>query len=106
MALTDHHLEPFRDLATRRTVCVTGGVGFIGSHLVDALLSLGVNVRVIDDLSASEPSRIHEQITASRGRLTFAHASILDREALAESLEGVSAVFHMAAMGSVPRSID
>jgi nucleoside-diphosphate-sugar epimerase len=106
VALAEHHLEPLRDWAAGRTVCVTGGAGFIGSHIVDALLTLGGHVRVIDDLSASDPERISLLVAQSGGRLVFTHASILDPDALAETVRGSSTVFHLAAMGSVPKSID
>lgn len=106
MALAQHHLEPFKEWASGRTVCVTGGAGFIGSHLVDALLELGSDVRVIDDLSASDSDRINGLVIAQRGKLVFVHASILDPESLTEAVSDASVVFHLAAMGSVPRSLD
>lgn len=99
-----------------QTVCVTGGAGFIGGHLVDALLSLPpqpgpggrertVRVVVIDDLSNSSIDHLAELIELEPDRLRFIHSSILDPVALNEAMHGVGVVFHLAAMGSVPASI-
>jgi nucleoside-diphosphate-sugar epimerase len=88
-----------------RRACVTGGAGFIGGHLVEVLVSLGVPVTVIDDLSNSSLSHLSELIELDPDAVRFVHGSILDDAALAEAVEGVSLVFHLAAVGSVPRSI-
>ena len=80
---------------------VTGGAGFIGSHLVEALLQLGAEVVVLDDLSAGKRDNI------ARFKLReFIGASILDREAVALAMKGVTLVFHQAAMASVPASVE
>jgi UDP-glucose 4-epimerase len=79
-------------------VLVTGGAGFIGSHLVDALIALGANVKVYDDFSSGLSGNVHPAATLVR-------ASILDRDALAGALHGVTLVFHQAALVSVPASI-
>jgi nucleoside-diphosphate-sugar epimerase len=89
-----------------RVVGVTGGAGFIGGHLVDALLGLGASVRVIDDLSNSGLEHLGPQIELETDRLTFTHGSILDDAALHTALLGCETVFHLAAMGSVPASIE
>lgn len=89
-----------------RAVCVTGGAGFIGGHVVDALLSLGANITVIDDLSNSSLDHLSELIDLEPQRVRFVHGSILDDDALDEGLQGAQTVFHMAAIGSVPLSID
>ncbi len=89
-----------------RVCCVTGGAGFIGGHLVDALVSLGARVTVIDDLSNSDAAHIAGLIDMEPGRVRFVHASILERAALDEALEGAELVFHLAALGSVPRSVE
>lgn len=99
-------VAPLRRSYEGRTVCVTGGAGFIGGHLVDGLLALGASVAVIDDLSNASLAHLAERIETEPDRLRFVHASILEDAALADALEGCSTVFHLAAMGSVPRSID
>jgi len=82
-------------------VVVTGGAGFIGSHLVEALVSLGAQVVAIDDLSGGDWANL-DGFGASVERIT---ASILDAERLGEAVAGSRYVFHQAALGSVPRSI-
>lgn len=99
-------VDPLRRSYDGREVCVTGGAGFIGGHLVDGLLALGATVRVIDDLSNASLGHLAERIETEPDRLRFLHASILEDEALAEAVEGCQTVFHLAALGSVPRSID
>jgi len=89
-----------------RAVCVTGGAGFIGGHLIDALTSLGASVTVIDDLSNATLDHLAELIELDPGRLRFIHGSILDMSALARAVDGCSVLFHLAAVGSVPRSIE
>jgi len=82
-------------------VCVTGGAGFIGSHLVDALVDLGANVRVIDDLSNGRA----ENLEKVRARITFIEDSILENDSLRRAVDGCRFVFHEAALGSVPQSV-
>ena len=89
-----------------RRVCVTGGAGFIGGHLCDALISLGASVSIIDDLSNSDASHVAELVELDAERLRFVHASILDDAAMREAMEGARTVFHLAALGSVPKSIE
>ncbi len=86
-------------------MCVTGGAGFIGGHLVDALLSLGATISVIDDLSNSALDHITELVELDPQRVRFVHGSILDERSLADAARGCATVFHLAAIGSVPRSI-
>lgn len=95
-----------RSAFEQRRVCVTGGAGFIGGHLADALLGLGAHVRVIDDLSNSTLEHLSELIELEPKRIRFVHGSVLEPRALAEAVDGCSTVFHLAAMGSVPRSIE
>jgi len=83
-------------------VCVTGGAGFIGSHLVDALVERGAQVSVIDDLSNG---RI-ENLSRHAGRVRFVQGSILDERALREAIGSARVVFHEAALGSVPMSVE
>lgn len=91
-----------------RKVCVTGGAGFIGSHLVDALVSMQPavdQITVIDDLSNSNLDHLSSLIELEPDRIRFVHGSILDDDAVHESIEGASIVFHLAAMGSVQASL-
>jgi nucleoside-diphosphate-sugar epimerase len=80
---------------------VTGGAGFIGSHLSEALGALGASVVVLDDLSGGAQENL-----ASFGPVEFVKGSILDREVLADCTRGCKYVFHQAALGSVPRSVE
>ena len=88
-----------------RSVCVTGGAGFIGGHLIDVLLSLGAVISVIDDLSNSTPDHLGSLIDIEPERVRFIHGSILDDAALLDGFERADTVFHLAAVSSVPRSI-
>ncbi len=92
----------YQDSYRGRTVCVTGGAGFIGSHLCDALVGLGAHVRILDDFSNG---RMENLQGAARGA-TLVRGSITDAAALDQALAGCSVVFHQAALGSVPRSIE
>ena len=80
---------------------VTGGAGFIGSHIVQALITLGAEVVVLDDLSAGRRDNL-----AAFKLKEFIGASILDREAVSLAMRGVQLVFHQAAMASVPMSVE
>ena len=81
---------------------VTGGAGFIGSHIAVALVAKGARVRVIDDLSTG----YRENISEIGGDVDFVHASLADEGALRKALENVELVFHEAAIPSVPRSVE
>lgn len=99
-------VSPLRRSYEGRKVCVTGGAGFIGGHLVEGLLALGASVNVIDDLSNSTLAHLAERIETDPERVRFIHASILEDAALADAADRCAVVFHLAALGSVPRSID
>ncbi len=88
-----------------RSVCVTGGAGFIGGHLVDALVSLGADVSVIDDLSNSSTDHLADLMELEPTRVRLFHASILDDDAVESALRGCDLCFHLAAVGSVPLSV-
>jgi UDP-N-acetylglucosamine 4-epimerase len=88
-----------------RTWLVTGGAGFIGSHLVERLLSLGQSVRVLDNLSTGYLANLAEASAAAPERLTFVEGDIREPAACRTACEGVDVVLHQAALGSVPRSI-
>src|SRR6266550_1250759 len=91
-----------RDAFAGRKILVTGGAGFIGSHLVQALLELDAKVVVLDDLSGGDWNNLSgfgnraEQITGS----------ITDNAVLKRAISGCEFVFHQAALGSVPRSVE
>lgn len=88
--MNEHHYRPERAL-------VTGGAGFIGSHLSTSLLAAGSKVRVVDDLSSGHRRNLAEGAE-------FVEASILDEETLREAMAGCEAVIHLAAEVSVPRT--
>lgn len=81
---------------------VTGGAGFIGSHLVETLLKAGHIVRVLDDFDTGK----RENISHFSGELQIIEGSIVDREILRSAMEGIDYVLHQAARGSVPRSVE
>ncbi|MBI4356131.1 MAG: SDR family NAD(P)-dependent oxidoreductase [Candidatus Omnitrophica bacterium] len=80
---------------------VTGGAGFIGSHVVDRLVADGEQVRVLDDLSTGTLGNL----AGVRGRIEFVQADIRDRAAVAAAVRGVDYVIHEAAWRSVPKSM-
>ncbi len=104
--LPSHTADRLRAFYDTRRVCVTGGAGFIGGHLVDALMSLGASVTVIDDLSNATLDHLGGLIEFDPARVRFVHGSILDPGALARAAEGAAAVFHLGALCSVPLSIE
>ncbi len=106
MKLPADRVAQLRSLYEGRTVCITGGAGFIGGHLADTLQYLGATIHVIDDLSNSTLDHLSGLIELEPERVRFFHGSILDDAALDDACRGVSVVFHLAAMGSVPRSIE
>lgn len=81
---------------------VTGGAGFIGSHIASALASAGARLRIIDDLSTG----YRENLEEIKGEVDFIHASLAEEESLRKALEDVELVFHEAAIPSVPRSVE
>ena len=82
------------------TYIVTGGAGFIGSHLVERLLKDGHRVRVVDNLLTGKSENL-----AHLNGYEFYNVSITDRDALTPIFEGVDYVLHQAALPSVPRSV-
>jgi UDP-glucose 4-epimerase len=81
----------------RRTYLVTGGAGFIGSHLVDLLLAEGDMVRVMDDLSTGKRTNLDP-------RCEFVLGDVSDARAVRAAFEGVDGCYHLAAIASVARS--
>ncbi|HEX6423571.1 MAG TPA: NAD-dependent epimerase/dehydratase family protein [Acidimicrobiales bacterium] len=78
---------------------VTGGAGFIGSHLVDALVARGDEVVVLDNLATGRLENVSD-------RVRFIEADVADEAAVALAVEGCEVVFHQAALGSVARSVE
>lgn len=83
-------------------ILVTGGAGFIGSHITERLVQLGHSVTVLDDLSTGR----WENIAHLDEQIRFVRGSITDRALLQEVMQGIEVVFHQAALGSVPRSVE
>ncbi|MCY7259574.1 MULTISPECIES: NAD-dependent epimerase/dehydratase family protein [Pseudomonas] len=88
-------------MSTER-ILVTGGAGFIGSHLVDALLAKGYGVRVLDDLSTGKVSNL----PMDNPQLQLVVGDVADAAALAEAMHGCGAVVHLAAVASVQASVE
>jgi UDP-glucose 4-epimerase len=80
---------------------VTGGAGFIGSHVTDALVAQGHQVRVLDDLSTG----MLDNLAQVRDRIEFLQGDIRDRKLVATACEGIESVIHEAAWRSVPKSL-
>ena len=91
---------PLPDI-TNSKVLVTGGAGFIGSHLVDALRGMGSKVWILDNLSTGKK----ENIDHSVGHIEFIEGDIRDITTCQRACENIEYIFHQAALGSVPRSI-
>jgi UDP-glucose 4-epimerase len=81
---------------------VTGGAGFIGSSIAEALLAAGDAVRILDDFSSGR----RENIEALPGRVEVIEGTIVDPATVARAIRGVEVVFHQAAIPSVARSVD
>jgi len=83
------------------TYLVTGGAGFIGSHIVRRLLDRGERVRVIDNLSTGNLANISELLS----QIEFIQGDITHRETIQQAVQEVDFVLHQAALPSVPRSV-
>ena len=86
------------------TFLVTGGAGFIGSNLCEAILKLGYKVRCLDDLSTGKLENV--EMFTDNPNYTFIKGDIKDLDTCLRSCDGVDFVLHQAAWGSVPRSIE
>jgi UDP-glucose 4-epimerase len=85
----------------KRLYLVTGGAGFIGSHICERLLKEGHDVRVLDNLFSGKESNLEHL----GGEVDLVRGDIRDAQTVAEAMKGVHIVFHEAALGSVPRSV-
>lgn len=83
---------------------VTGGAGFIGSNLCEAILRLGYNVRCLDDLSTGKQANV--DMFAGNSRYEFIKGDIKDFDTCMKACDGIDYVLNQAAWGSVPRSIE
>jgi UDP-glucose 4-epimerase len=81
---------------------VTGGAGFIGSHIVDALAASGCQVTVVDNLSTGRLANLSHLM----GRVTFIEGDIRDRNRMLAAAGGVEVIFHQAAVVSVPATVE
>jgi len=84
-----------------RNYLVTGGAGFIGSHLVGKLVSLGCRVRVIDDFSSGR----EENLGDFMGKIELIKGDIRDKKLCFKAAEGMEVILHQAALASVPKSV-
>src|SRR5947209_6597016 len=82
-------------------VLVTGGAGFIGSHVVNRLLAIGRDVRVLDNLSTGH----HPNLETVANEIDFIEGDIRDLPMVEAAARGCEAIVHLAAVPSVPRSI-
>jgi UDP-glucose 4-epimerase len=85
-----------------RTFLVTGGAGFIGSHIAETLVRHGDRVRVLDNLSSGYLSNLD----GFRDQIEFIQGDVTDSAALRRAVEGVYCIFHEAALASVPLSVE
>ena len=81
---------------------VTGGAGFIGSHIAEALVKRGDSVRILDNFSTG----FRENFQDFGDAIEVFDADVTDAETVAEAVDGVDCVFHQAALASVPRSVE
>jgi nucleoside-diphosphate-sugar epimerase len=85
----------------KRLYLVTGGAGFIGSHICERLLKEGHDVRVLDNFFSGKESNLEDL----GGKVDVVRGDIRDPQVVARAMKGVYVVFHEAALGSVPRSV-
>ncbi|KNE61592.1 hypothetical protein AMAG_06404 [Allomyces macrogynus ATCC 38327] len=105
--------DPCADLAFTRkeplqvsyatTALVTGGSGFIGSHLVEKLLALGYKVRILDNLATGYLHNIAHLVT--HPNVEFVYGDIMDQDTILQAVQGVDYVYHLAAMSKVAPSM-
>jgi UDP-glucose 4-epimerase len=81
---------------------ITGGAGFIGSHLVQRIVTMGERVRVLDNFSSGK----RENLRGLEDKVEVIFGDLLDQEAVRRAMDGVEVVFHQAALRSVPFSVE
>jgi UDP-glucose 4-epimerase len=84
------------------TYLVTGGAGFIGSHIVRALVERGDRVRVLDNLCTGS----RDNLSSLAKQVEFVEGDLVNPSDVARAVDGIEVVFHQAALASVPRSVD
>jgi nucleoside-diphosphate-sugar epimerase len=85
---------------------VTGGAGFIGSHIAETLLLRGERVRVLDNLSTGQRQNLEYLRSLKKGELEFVEGDLSRSDVAKRAVEGISVIFHEAALGSVPKSVE
>ncbi len=86
----------------RRTILVTGGAGFIGSHIAEALVQRGDQVRVLDNLSTGN----RENLAGFGDGVEFIEGDVCDHRCVEQAVNGADYIFHQAALASVPLSVE
>ena len=94
-------MEHLKNFYKNKNVLVTGGAGFIGSHISEELCSYGANVTVLDDLSFGCISNLKNSVS----KINFIAGSITDFDACLKATKEQAVIFHLAAMTSVPESV-
>lgn len=84
---------------------VTGGAGFIGSHVIEHLLARGDTVRVLDNLSTGALANVEAAVGVRRDEVDVVTGDVQDPAVCERAVDGIEVVFHLAALGSVPRSM-
>lgn len=91
--------------STGKNILVTGGVGFIGTHLVRRLRGMGHRVRVVDNLSPQVHDKSENEIREANPEIEYVFGDIRDQDALMRAIEGMQVVFHLAAETGVGQSM-
>jgi nucleoside-diphosphate-sugar epimerase len=85
---------------------VTGGAGFIGSHIADRLLAAGETVRILDNFATGRRETVADLTGRYAGRVELIEGDVAEPEACRRAAAGVETIFHEAALASVPRSLE
>ena len=101
MTASDATISPAAGTAAGALHLVTGGAGFIGSHLVRRLLADGFRVRVVDNLATGNQANLAEVAD----RIEFVEGDLQDPAVAERAVDGADVAYHLAALGSVPRSV-